>query len=332
MSFSRMRPSLVLVALLGVLAAPIVIALRMMADQPRSSANRSRSSAKRASAMGTGFDGQRSYRYLAEQCNIGPRISGTAGNKILQDRMVDHFRDMGAQVEVQAFQARHPLTADPVEMANVVARWFPERARRVVLGAHFDTRPRPDSEPNPRNRSLPFLGANDGASGIAVLMELAHLMPDLKTKVGVDFVAFDAEELVYGDIGEYFLGSRHFAEQYRVRSAREGYQYIAAIVVDMVGDKRLQIYPDHLSATHAPKLVQEVWSIARRQRARAFRNGRGHDIRDDHVPLIEVGIPAIDIIDFDYPHWHRASDTKDKCSAASLAQVGRVLAEWLRSK
>jgi Zn-dependent M28 family amino/carboxypeptidase len=220
-------------------------------------------------------------------------------------------------------------------MENIVAAWHPDRKRRVVIGAHFDTRPHPDREPDLRKRGQPFLGANDGASGVAVLMELAQIIEELKTTVGVDFVCFDGEELVYGeDHGDYFLGSTHFAQEYR--KTRGEMRYVAAIVIDMVGDRQLEIYPDEVSMRESPSLVREVWGIARRLGASGFKTGRSHDIRDDHLPLLDAGIPAIDIIDFDYgprnSYWHTTEDTPDKCSAASLAQVGRVLAEWLGGK
>jgi Zn-dependent M28 family amino/carboxypeptidase len=240
-------------------------------------------------------------------------------------------------VTLQRFEVQHPLNGEPVEMENVVASWFPERTKRVVIGAHFDTRPRPDKEPTKKKRAEPFLGANDGASGVAVLMELANMMRGLKTTVGVDLVAFDGEELVWDDdgrvSGEFFEGSSHFAEQYQ-KAQKSGSQsrYVAGIVVDMVGGNVLRILPDQRGKREAPQLVQEVWSVARRLKATGFRSDGDYDVSDDHWPLLDVGIPAIDIIDFSYKHWHLASDTPDKCSAASLAQVGGVLAEWLRGK
>jgi Zn-dependent M28 family amino/carboxypeptidase len=180
-----------------------------------------------------------------------------------------------------------------------------------------------------------FLGANDGGSGIAVLMELANMLPNLKTSLGVDLAAFDAEELIIDKKGEYFLGSKVFAEEYRRKSGAGGGQarYVAGIVVDLVGGDPLAIYPDREGYRQNPQLVEEIWAIAGRLKATGFKRGnKFYDVSDDHLPLIEVGIPAIDIIDFSYKHWHLASDTADKCSAVSLAQVGGVVAEWLRGK
>ena len=330
----RVLPTAALVGLAVLVASPIAIALRTMTNQNQPASSSKKAATGKPAAL-AGFDGERAYKYLVEQCQIGPRISGTEGNRKLRRRLVEHFEGCGAQVRLQKFQVRHPQTGERVEMENVVAGWFPDRKRRVLLGAHFDTRPHPDRETDPRKKNAPFLGANDGASGVAVLMELANLMPELRTTVGVDFVCFDGEELVYGeDLGEYFLGSTHFAEQYR--QGRGDVRYAAAIVIDMIGDKSLQIYPDQVSQHEAPQLVREVWDIAKRLGATGFKSGRGHDIRDDHLPLLDAGIPAIDLIDFDYgpnhSYWHTSEDTPDKCSAASLAQVGGVLAEWLRGR
>jgi hypothetical protein len=324
-------PTIALLGLAALVVAPVAVSLCMMGS-PQNAGTAKKPAGKPATLAG--FDGQRAYEYLVEQCQIGPRISGTEGNRTLRQRMVEHFESCGAGVLRQTFQATHPLSGDPVEMENIVASWHPERKSRVLIGAHFDTRPQPDKETDPRAKSKQFLGANDGASGVAVLMELANMLPDLKTGVGVDLVAFDGEELVYDEDGEYFLGSTHFAEEYRQR--RLPGRYVAAIIVDMVGDKTLEIYPDQVSRREVPQLVEEIWKIARRLRAGGFKTGRSHDIRDDHLPLLAVGIPAIDIIDFDFGkdnrYWHTLEDKPERCSPASLAQVGGVLAEWLRSK
>src|SRR5205823_2522824 len=144
---------------------------------------------------------------------------------------------------------------------------------------------------------------NDGASGVALLMEIAHHLEDLPTAWGVDLVLFDGEELVYGEDGEYFLGSKAFARAYAEDLAtRPGApRYDAGLVLDMVGDADLTIAREPTSLDLAPRLVQEVWSVAWRLRAPAFRDRRGRGVLDDHLPLNRAGIPAIDVIDFDYP-------------------------------
>jgi glutaminyl-peptide cyclotransferase len=335
MSISKMLPTIGLVGVMALIVTPVAVALLKMGPaqgstvQPQTKPKPAAKPAKLA-----GFDGDRAYEYLAEQCKLGPRISGSDANRALRDRMVAHFESVGAQVKRQRFEGPHPVSAAAVEMENIVASWHPERNRRVVIGAHFDTRPHPDRETNPRKKTATFLGANDGASGVAVLMELGNMLGDLKTTLGVDLVAFDGEELIYDDKGDYFLGSRYFAEEYRRAGGQS--RYVAGFVLDMVGGDPIAIYPDSEGYRQNPQLVEEIWDVAGRLKATAFKsfksNRKFYDVSDDHLSLLDVGIPAIDIIDFSYKHWHLASDTADKCSAASLAQTGGVLAEWLRGK
>lgn len=281
----------------------------------------------------------RSFGYLTSICDLGPRYSGSDGMRAQMNLLENHFRQLGGNVSRQGFRVRHPLTGDPVEMANLIVNWHPERKRRILLCAHYDTRPFPDRDPDPRGRQGIFLGANDGASGVAVLMELAHLMPQFESPVGVDFVLFDGEELVYDDDRDpYFLGSRYFSLDYAKNPPPHKYQ--AAILLDMVGDKHLQLYQEKHSLRWADSrpIVHEVWRVARELGVREFIPRARYEIRDDHLMLHDVGgIPAIDIIDFDYgppgsrvSYWHTRADTPDKCSGASLAKVGWVVWEWLR--
>ena len=286
------------------------------------------------SATAVPIDGERAYRYLKQLCDIGPRVAGSEANARQRKLVAEHFAKLGGKVREQPFRGRHPLNGQRVEMVNLIGSWKPERNQRIVIGAHYDTRPHPDEETDPERQKLPFLGANDGASGVALLMELAHHLADLETPVGVDLVLFDGEELVYGNnprAGEYFLGSKYFAQVYadQVDRRRTPVRYVAGMVLDMVGGKNLQINQEPNSLNLAPDLVREVWAIASRLQARSFRFREGREVLDDHLPLNNVGIPAIDIIDFDYPYWHKADDLPENCSAESLAEVGRVVATWL---
>jgi hypothetical protein len=281
------------------------------------------------------IDGQRAYSYLTEICSIGPRIAGTAANARQRKMVAEHFERHGAKVVEQVFAGRDPESGERLEYVNLIASWNPERGERVLLGVHYDTRPYPDREVDPMLQRRPFLGANDGASGVALLMEMAHHMSDLPTQYGVDFVLFDAEERVYGahppSLDNYFLGSKHFAKRYRDDRRRDpkSPRYIAGLVLDMIGDRELTIPQEGYSRRLQPRLVREVWDVARRIGAKAFVEEAGIEVSDDHLPLIDAGIPAIDLIDFDYPHWHRSTDTPDQCAPESLAQVGRVVTAWL---
>jgi glutaminyl-peptide cyclotransferase len=280
------------------------------------------------------IDGERAYRYLKQICEIGPRVAGSEANTRQRKLVADHFAKMGGKVREQPFHARHPLTGERVEMANLIGSWQPERNHRVLIAAHYDTRPRADEENDPARLKLPFLGANDGASGVALLMEIAHHLTDLAPPVGVDLVLFDGEELVYGNnprAGEYFLGSEYFAQVYadQVDRRRTPARYVAGILLDMVGGKNLQINQEPNSLRDAPNLVSEVWAIANRLKIRSFRFRVGREVLDDHLALNRAGIPTIDLIDFDYPYWHKADDLPENCSAESLAEVGKVVVTWL---
>ena len=178
------------------------------------------------------FNGARAYEYLKQLCAIGPRPSGSAGMEAQQKLLAEHFQKLGARVELQRFRIRHPLDNSPVPMANLIARWFPERKARILLCAHYDTLPFPMLDP--QNPQGVFVGANDGASGVAVLMELAHEIPKLQNGFGIDLVMLDGEEFIFKPNGRYFLGSEYFARQYA--DNRPPYRYRWGILLDMIGD------------------------------------------------------------------------------------------------
>jgi hypothetical protein len=276
------------------------------------------------------FNGARAYGYLQQLCALGPRPSGSTGMEAQQKLLVEHFQKLGGAVEFQRFQIRHPLNGSPVPMANLIVRWFPERKTRILLSAHYDTLPFPLLDP--QNPQGVFVGANDGASGVAVLMELAQEMPKLRTGFGVDFVLWDGEEFMFKPNGRFFLGSEYFARQYAQK--RTPYRYRWGILLDMVGDADLQLYQERNSMWWADTrpLVESLWATAARLGVREFIAQKKYEIRDDHLPLHDIGgIPICDIIDFDYPPWHTQGDTPDKCSALSLAKVGWVVHEWLKT-
>jgi glutaminyl-peptide cyclotransferase len=280
------------------------------------------------------IDGKRAFGYLEQIVAIGPRTAGSEANTRQRKLVAEHFVKAGGKVREQRFQALHPMTGEQLEMANLIASWNPERLQRVVIGAHYDTRPHPDQEFDPNRQNLPFVGANDGASGVALLMEIANHLGALDTQWGVDLALFDGEELVFGNnprVGEYFLGSEEFARVYsrQVRSRQTRMRYTAGIVLDMVGGRNLRIKQEPNSVEAAPHLVRAVWAVAKSLSISSFRRETGREVMDDHLALIRAGIPTIDIIDFDYPYWHKADDLPENCSADSLAEVGRVVTSWL---
>jgi hypothetical protein len=277
------------------------------------------------------IDQKRTMGYLEALCKIGPRISGSEGMKKQQELLEKHFKDLGVTPTYQRFSVKtrsRPRLS--VEMANMIFSYHPEKTRRVILCCHYDTRPIADQENDPRKWTQPFLSANDGGSGVALLMEMAHHMKDLKTNVGVDFVIFDGEELIHDPkIDEYFHGSKHFAREYA--KIRRKVTYTGAVLWDMIAAKGAEFPIEQNSFINASKLVNEVWGIAKELKCSAFKSGMSKfAIDDDHIPLNNAGIPAIDIIDFDYPHWHKLSDLPKNCSAAPMAQVAKVCGVWLQ--
>lgn len=280
-------------------------------------------------AMYGPLDAARSFKYLTDICDIGGRVSGSAGMEKQQKLITDHFSKFNCEVKLQPFDAPHPLNGQPVRMNNIIISWHPNAVERVMLCAHYDTRPYPDRETSPSARRGVFVGANDGASGVALFMELAHHLEKIKPTFGVDFVLFDGEELVFSPQDRYFLGSEHFARRYRDEPPKYRYRY--GVLVDMIADKQLSIYYEKNSMGYAPELAKSIWGTAQRLRVTEFIPRTRHEIQDDHLALNDVaGIPTIDIIDFDYPHWHTRKDIPANCSGESLAKVGHVLLEWLK--
>lgn len=282
------------------------------------------------------FDGEAAYQYLKDICAIGTRISDSEGIAKHRKQLQEHFEKLGAKVTLQEFTVRNPVTGLPTKLQNIIVTWHPERKERILFCAHYDTRPFPDMDlKNPRGT---FLGANDGASGIALLMQLGKMLPNYKHETGVDFVFFDGEEWVYDKntpLDFYFLGSKHFAQDYVANPP--GHRYRAGVLLDMVGAKNLDLPVDKTTWgwEDSRPLVEAIWLTARKLGVTEFSNQLGRmDVADDHVPLHDVAkIPMVDIIHrFPWQHWHTTQDTPENCSPLSLAKVGWVLEDWLASQ
>lgn len=257
------------------------------------------------------FDGQRAYADVQTQVDFGPRIPGSAGHKQIREWMRTELESAGWQVEVQESQAMgHPIK-------NIVAKRT-DTPPQIILGAHYDTRMFADNDPDPVHHTDPVPGANDGASGVAVLLELARSLPE--DAVPVWLVFFDAEDNGRIEGWDWILGSREFMQNNPV-------QPDAVIIVDMIGDADLNIYRERNSDV---QLTNEVWEVAENLGYEDFFiDEYRHAMLDDHTPFLEAGLPAIDIIDFDYPYWHTIQDTPDKVSVESLKAVGDTLLAWV---
>jgi len=267
------------------------------------------------------FEGKRAFQWLTRQCEFGPRVPGTTAHDSCFAFLVETLKGYTGNVETDTFSYDSPVLKSEVRLLNVVARFRPEWKQRVLLAAHWDTRAWADRDPIPAKRHLPVLGANDGASGVAVLLEIARALQKNPPGVGVDIAFFDGEDLgTEADPNGFFRGSNRYVE--RTSTSK---QPLFVIVLDMVGKKNLALHWEGNSRAQASNIVDLVWGEAKSLGVRSFRSDVRHTVYDDHTPFLNAGVPAIDLIDFDYPEWHTTHDTPDKCSPESLEGVGRVL-------
>lgn len=266
------------------------------------------------------FDGERAYELLVRQCEFGPRPPGSDAHARTLEWLVESLERSTDQVAVQRFVSVGP--DGEVELANVIASFRPGARERLLLGAHWDTRPIAERDPDPERRGDAIMGANDGASGVAVLLALAETMAERPPAVGVDIVLFDGEDGGSGGgLSEWCIGSSYYA------SNMGSYCPSYAIVIDMIGDSDLSIAKEQNSLAANREHVELVWEAARRAGAERFVNATGTAMFDDHIPLIQAGVPTVLIIDSEYRAWHTVSDTPEMCSASSLDEVGQVLVE-----
>jgi Zn-dependent M28 family amino/carboxypeptidase len=262
-----------------------------------------------AAAGGPRFDADRAWRDLARIVGFGPRPSGTPALERTREYITTELRRAGAAVRRQDFTA--PERGGPIAMANVIAELPGRRPDVIVFGGHYDTKLFP----------FTFVGANDGGSSTAVLLELGRALAAAPREYTVWIVFFDGEEAREPDAPTVPLwGSRHFVAELR-RTGRLPWLK-AVIVVDMIGDRDLGIRRE---GTSTPWLTEIVWATAARLGYRRHFQDRSLEVVDDHVPFLEAGVPTTHLIDFDYPPWHTAGDTLDKVSRRSLGVVGDVL-------
>jgi len=271
------------------------------------------------------FTGEAAWRYLVRQCEYGPRVPGTAARDSVTMFIADHLRRCGAEVSLQRFEVADPYSDRSLELINVIGVFSPSKEKRVLLSAHYDTRPWADRDPVDSLRALPITGANDGASGVAVLLELAELVGERPPPdVAVELVFFDGEDYgKEGDLDNYLLGSTYYAANVGPARPRWG------ILLDMVGAKDARIRQEGYSLDHARDLTRALYRRAARLGLSVFVPARGPNIYDDQVPLIKAGIPTVDLIGWPYRYWHTMGDTPDKCSRETLRQVGVLVADFL---
>jgi glutaminyl-peptide cyclotransferase len=283
------------------------------------------------------FNADRAWKYLTDQTDFGPRNPNSIGHANCVQYFKETLQKYASSVILQSWIDEG--YNEKLHLTNILASFNPEITTRILLCAHWDSRPRAERDPDPKKRNLPILGANDGASGVAILLELATLMKENPPNVGIDIVLFDGEDYgTEGDLSKYFLGARYF-----VKNKPVGYYPVYGVLLDLVGDKNLKLPKEGASATqYNPLLVNHVWNIAKSLGYNQFDYNIHSSISDDHVILNESGISCINIIDTDLVggdlyneernYWHTHGDTPDKCSKESLKVVGDVLLELIYKK
>ena len=277
------------------------------------------------------FDGKRAMDLLITQCSFGPRFPGSSGYKELKKFLVEILHPLSDSLYIMDEKISHPYERHYITLTNYLARYNLDADYRIMLMAHFDTREFADKDQNPENRSLPILGANDGASGVAVLLTLAEILHTLPPhNIGIDLLFVDGEDMgKSGDPEKFGLGTQAFAKH--VPEPRPHF----AICLDMVADQEQRFPIEYFSLQQAPEVVQSIWSLANDLGYTQFENRIGKAVMDDHYYLYKYAkIPAIDIIDFEYPnkdenYWHTLQDTPENCSVESLEAIGNVMTHFI---
>ena len=300
------------------------------------------------SPVGPAFNADSAYAFCAAQCNFGPRAMNTEGHERCGEWIIQKFRSYGCKVITQHADLKG-YDGTTLKAMNIMARYRPELTTRILLCAHWDSRPWADNDPDESNWYKPILAANDAASGVAVMLEIARMLQDVKEvkdntfklNIGVDFVCFDAED--WGtpqwyegtDLGDtWALGAQYFA-----RNLPEGYEARYGVLLDMVGGQGARFYQEGVSLEYAPAIVSKVWQAARNAGYGSFfPMESGGNITDDHVPLNRTAhIPTIDIIPY-YPDcqqssfgptWHTLSDDMQHIDRNTLKAVGQTLVQLL---
>ena len=280
------------------------------------------------------FDGNRAMNLLQTQCDFGPRFPESEGHVKMKKFMVQFLQPLADSLYIMHEKIPHPYKRHYITLTNLLARFNLDAGYRIMLMAHWDTREFADQDQNPENQSLPILGANDGASGVAALLTLAEILNQLPLlNIGVDLLFVDGEDMgKSGDAEKFGLGTQAFAKH--VPEPRPQF----AICLDMIADQEQHFPIEYFSLQQAPEVVQAIWTLANDLGYPQFENRMGQAVMDDHYYLYKyTKIPAIDIIDFEYPnkdvnYWHTLQDIPQNCSAKSLEAVGSVITHFIYSQ
>jgi len=277
------------------------------------------------------FSGEKAMSYLVQQCDFGPRFPGSKGQKKTAQFFESVLTKSSDTLYIMNESIKHPYLDKEIPLINFFARYNMESNYRILFMAHWDTREIADKDENMKNRNIPIIGANDGASGVAVLLEIGNMLKSLPLEnIGIDILLVDGEDMGReGDVNNFGLGTQIFSKKIPYPLP------VYAICLDMVADKEQQFLMEQYSLMSNQKLVKDIWDLANYLGYNQFVYEVGPAIVDDHYFFSKLtGIPAIDIIDFNYPnanenYWHTLKDTPDKCSVESLEAVGTVVSTFI---
>ncbi|MEO8399014.1 MAG: M28 family peptidase [Ignavibacteriaceae bacterium] len=279
------------------------------------------------------FNSENAYDYVEEQTKFGPRNPNSIGHQKTLNYLKNTLSQFADEVQLQSFIYKG--YDEVLNLTNIIAKFNPDKKNRILLCAHWDTRPRAEHAKDESKKNLPIIGANDGGSGVGVLLETARILKQNKIDYGVDIVLFDGED--YGkenDLNNYCLGSKYFAANYYKTSYP-----VFGILFDMVGDKEAVFPKEGHSLQFASEVINQFWNSAELKSSSIFLQEEKPPVYDDHVPLNQAGIKTIDIIDGDLigadspnerrNYWHSHDDTMQNIGKETLQQVGDVLVYFL---
>lgn len=276
------------------------------------------------------FNADNAYQLIEKQVSFGPRDPGSDAHNKAKQFFADELKKYADEVTLQNFSYTG-YENKKLELTNIIAKFNPSSTKRILFCAHWDSRPRAEQDEIAANKILPIPGANDGASGCGILIELARVLKQNKVDYGIDIVLFDGEDYgKEGDLENYCLGAKYFAA-----NVPDGYRPKFGILLDLVGDKEAVFKKEGNSMRVIPDVVNMVWDIAAKHNATVFSNKEDKDIYDDHIPLNLAGLSTLDIIDADLvgapvgsgkrDYWHTQRDDMSNIGKETLKQVGEVL-------
>lgn len=294
--------------------------------------------------VGPAFIADSAMAYCQAQCDFGPRTMNSKAHDLCEEWIINKFKGFGLEVETQ----KADLTGwdgTKLHSTNIIAHFNPQAERRILICAHWDSRPWADNDPDSTNWHKPVLAANDGASGVGVMLEVARLLQnDTTLAIGVDLVCFDAEDYgtpQWAEKNEDSENTWALGAQYWAKNLPENYKPQFGILLDMVGGQGAKIYQEQNSIRYAASIVDKVWSAARHAGfSGVFANEVGGGVTDDHIPVNEAGIPTVDVIPF-YPDcrqssfgptWHTINDDMEHLDANTLKAVGQTLIQVIYSE